>query len=127
MKAVATRAPRARVLAAGDALAIVLFAVVGLANHREGITAAGLARNTLPILSAWFALAPLTDAYRRPGLRTMLATWAIAVPVGVALRAVILRRDADESQVVFALITMAVTLAFLLGWRLAARLVTRRA
>ena len=114
-------------LAVGDAAAIVLFAVVGLANHREGITLAGLARNTLPILGVWFAIAPLVGTYRRPGLRTLLATWAISVPVGVAIRGVVLHRDADGSQVAFGVVTLIVTLVFLLAWRGIARFVTQRA
>jgi hypothetical protein len=114
-------------LAVGDAAAIVLFAVVGLANHGEGITLAGLARNTLPILGVWFALAPLVGTYRRPGLRTLVATWAIAVPVGVAIRGVVLHRDADGSQVAFGVVTLIVTLVFLLAWRGIARFVTQRA
>jgi len=104
-------------LAAGDAGAIVLFAVVGLLNHKEGITAAGLARNTLPILGVWFAIAPFVGTYTRPGFRTMLVTWAIAVPFGVAIRAVALHRHAGESQIAFGIVTLIVTAAFLLAWR----------
>jgi hypothetical protein len=104
-------------LAAGDVAAIVLFAVVGLLNHDEGITAAGLARNVLPIIGVWFAIAPFTGVYKRPGFRTMAVTWAIAVPIGVAIRAVALHRAADEHQVAFAIVTLLVTLAFLSAWR----------
>jgi DUF3054 family protein len=115
-------APERRTLPAwalvlGDAAAIVLFAVVGLLNHDEGITAAGLARNVLPILGVWFAIAPFTGVYKRPGFGTMIVTWAIAVPVGVAIRAVALHRAADEHQVAFAIVTLLVTLVFLSAWR----------
>jgi hypothetical protein len=105
------------VLAVGDTAAIVLFAVVGLINHDEGITAAGLARNVLPILGVWFAISPFTGVYKRPGFSTMILTWAIAVPVGVAIRAVALHRAADEHQVAFAIVTLLVTLVFLSAWR----------
>ena len=104
-------------LAIGDAAAILLFAVVGLINHDEGITVAGLARNVLPIFGVWFAISPFTRTYTRPGWRTMLITWVIAVPVGVVIRAIALKRAADESQIAFAIITLIVTLAFLSGWR----------
>lgn len=104
-------------LAAGDAAAIVLFAVVGLMNHDEGITLAGLARNVLPILGVWFAIAPVTGTYKRPGFRTMILTWAIAVPIGVAIRAIALSRAADEHQVAFAIVTLVVTFVFLSAWR----------
>jgi hypothetical protein len=101
----------------GDAIAIAMFAVIGLASHDEGITAGGVARNALPILAAWFVVAAFAGTYSRPGLRTMLVTWVIAVPVGVAIRAIALSRPADGSQIVFGIVTMTVTLVLLLGWR----------
>ena len=104
-------------LALGDAAAIFLFAVVGLLNHDEGITLSGLARNVLPILGVWFAIAPFTGVYKRPSYGTMIVTWAIAVPVGVAIRAVALHRAADEHQVAFAIVALIVTLVFLSAWR----------
>ncbi len=115
-----------RYLLIGDAIAIALFAVIGLATHDEGITAGGVARNALPILAAWFVVAAFAGTYSRPGLRTMLITWAIAVPVGVAIRAIVLSRPADGSQIVFAIVTMTVTLMLLLGWRSIAAMVSRR-
>lgn len=113
-------------LALGDAAAIVLFVVVGLSNHREGITAIALARTALPLLGAWFAVVPFTRAYARPGTRTLLITWAIAVPIGVAIRAVALHRSADESQVAFAIVTLLVTLVFLLAARAIVGALSRR-
>lgn len=113
-------------LAAGDAAAIALFAVIGLANHKEGITASGLARNVLPILGAWVVVAPIMGTYRNPSPRSMLMTWIIAVPVGVAIRAIVLHREADGSQVVFGIITLITTGLLLLGWRGVAALATRR-
>jgi hypothetical protein len=94
-----------------------MFAVIGLASHDEGITAGGVARNALPILAAWFVVAAFAGTYSRPGLRTTLVTWVIAVPVGVAIRAIALSRPADGSQIVFGIVTMTVTLVLLLGWR----------
>lgn len=113
-------------LAVGDAAAIVLFAVIGLANHREGITVAGLARNVLPILGAWVVVAPIVGTYRNPSFRSMLATWIIAVPIGVVIRAIALQREADGSQVVFGVITLVTTGLLLLAWRGIAALATRR-
>ena len=113
-------------IATGDAAAIVLFVLVGLRNHDEGITVAGLARTALPILGAWFAVAPFARTYARPGLRTLLVTWAIAVPIGVAIRAIALHRTADDSQLTFGVVALIATLVFLLAWRGVAALVTRR-
>ncbi|HJR18450.1 MAG TPA: DUF3054 domain-containing protein [Actinomycetota bacterium] len=105
------------VLAAGDAVAVILFAVIGLANHEEGITAGGIARNALPILAAFVVVAPFAGTYARPGLGTLLVTWAIAVPIGVVIRAIVLDRPADGSQVTFGIVTMIATLVLLLSWR----------
>jgi hypothetical protein len=115
-----------RYLLIGDAIAIAMFAVIGLASHEEGITAGGVARNALPILAAWFVVAAFVGTYSRPGLRTMFITWAIAVPAGVAIRAIVLSRPADGSQVVFGIVTMTVTVVLLLGWRAIAAMVSSR-
>lgn len=117
MKAEERRTISPRFLLVGDAIAITLFAVIGLATHDEGITASGIARNALPILTAWFVVAAFAGTYSRPGLRTMLITWVIAVPVGVVIRAIALNRDADGSQITFGIVTMTVTLVLLLTWR----------
>jgi hypothetical protein len=110
----------------GDAAAIVLFVIVGLTNHDEGITAGGIARTALPILGVWFAAAPLVGTYRRPGIRSMIATWALAVPLGVAIRAALLHRGADGSQLTFFLVAAAATLLLLLAWRAIWAVVRRR-
>ncbi|MFY9587876.1 MAG: DUF3054 domain-containing protein [Actinomycetota bacterium] len=110
----------------GDAAAIVFFVIIGLSNHDEGITLKGIARTALPILGAWFALAPFTKTYARPGLRSLLATWAFAVPVGVAIRAAFLRRSADASQFTFLVVAAIVTLALLFSWRALLALLERR-
>jgi hypothetical protein len=114
------------VLAVGDALAIVLFAGIGLMSHDEGVTAGGLARNALPILVIWFAAAPVLGTCRRPGLRTLLLAWAVSVVAGVFLRKFVFGRPADIGDLpVFLAVTLAVTLAFLLAWRGIAALVLK--
>lgn len=126
MKAHDRRTISPRGLLVGDAIAIAMFAVIGLASHDEGITAGGIARNALPILAAWFVVAAFARTYSRPGLRTLLITWVIAVPVGVAIRAIVLSRPADGSQIVFGIVTMTVTLVLLLGWRAIEAMVSAR-
>ncbi|MGH2728374.1 MAG: DUF3054 domain-containing protein [Actinomycetota bacterium] len=121
----ARRGIRPLTLAAGDAIAIILFAVIGLANHDEGITLAGIARNALPILGAWLVVAVFAGTYARPGLRTLLLTWVVAVPFGVVIRAIVLDRPADGSQVTFGIVAMIATLVLLLAWRRLAALGSR--
>jgi Protein of unknown function (DUF3054) len=109
---------RKAVLATGDAASIVLFAVVGLLSHDEGVTASGLARNAVPILAVAAAAAPLFGTYRRPGVRTLLPTWAVGVLGGLLVRKAVFGRPEDMGELpAFAAVTAGVTLAFLLAWR----------
>lgn len=113
------------VLALGDAIALSLFAPLGLLTHERGITLDGVLRNAGPILLGWFVVALLVGLYRDyPNLGRLVLTWAVGVPGGIAIRALWLSRDFDESTMVFALVTLAVTIAFLGAWRLAAVLLT---
>ena len=114
------RAVSTRVLASGDALVFVLFAVIGLINHDEGVTLAGIARNALPIIGVWFLVSPFVGTYSKPGFATMVATWAIAVPSGVAIRAVWLHRSASSKQIAFGIVALLSTLVLLSAWRLIA-------
>src|SRR5712691_2848155 len=113
------------VLAVGDAAVLVLWSVLGLMRHAEGITAAGLARNSGFVLVGWFVVAPLAGTYRRPGLRTMLITWAAGVTLGVVLRWIVLRRPVAGAELVFVGVTLVVTLSLVLAWRVTAWSVVR--
>ncbi len=42
-----------------DALALVAFAVIGVASHNRSIDVPSVLRNALPLLIVWYALAPL--------------------------------------------------------------------
>jgi len=64
--------------------------------------------------------------YRRPGLRSMVATWAIAVPSGLLLRTVWVGSPHGVEILVFLGIGMAFTLLFLLVGRGAARALAGR-
>jgi hypothetical protein len=113
-------------LALGDAVALTLFAVIGLFSHGEGLAPAGLARNALPILGGWFGAAALLWLYSRGGVLRFVLTWSIGVTAGVILRGVILGRSLGGAEVTFWAVTMAVTLALVAAWRLVAwRLLAR--
>jgi hypothetical protein len=105
------------VLAVGDGLVLVLWAVLGLMHHEEGVTFAGLLRNAGPILVGWFAAALALRTYARPGFLRFLATWAIGITVGVLLRSLILTKPWNGDEFTFLGVTLAVTLALLLLWR----------
>jgi DUF3054 family protein len=108
-------------LAALDGLALVAFTVVGVANHDHGLPADALARVGLPLLVAWFLTAWAVGTYRRPGLRTMVLAWAIAVPVGALVRTAIAGGPWGGEFLVFLGVALAFTLLFLLLGRGLAR------
>ncbi|MDX6595895.1 MAG: hypothetical protein QOI72_1277 [Solirubrobacterales bacterium] len=109
-------------LPVADALALMLFVVAGIVEHDEGTNVAALfLRNAVPLLASWFVVARFTGAYRRPGLRTLLLTWAIAVPSGLLLRTVWVGSPSGGELAVFLAVGLAFTALFLLAARLAAR------
>jgi hypothetical protein len=116
---------RPRLLPLADALGILTFATVGLLSHDGALSLPGYGRDALPLLGAWFAAALLFGAYRRPSPRTLLATWIVGVPLGIALRALALDRDLDAGQAVFLAVSLAFTLLFVLAWRALLGLVAR--
>jgi hypothetical protein len=123
-------APRTRryLVPIADALAIVAFATVGLLSHDHALSVSGYARDALPILCGWFAAALAFGLYRRPTRRTLLLTWAVGVPLGILLRALVLGRSLDSDQAIFLGITLTFTLLFVLAFRAALQVfATRRA
>ena len=111
-----------RELALADATALVLFSVVGLLSHDGAVSAAGLARDALPLLAGWFAAALLFRTYRTRSVRTLLLAWVVGVPLGVALRAIALGRAFEGRQVAFLAVALTFTLLFVLALRAALNL-----
>ena len=118
-----TRQPRLLPLA--DALGILAFATVGLLSH-DAFSLSGYARDALPVLGAWFAVAAALGTYREPSTRKLLVTWILGVPLGILVRALVLGRDFDGDQLVFLVISLVFTLLFVLGFRAAFGLLARR-
>ncbi len=125
---------RAALLALGDAVVFLIFSWLGRNSHHEAADVAALPNvvgTAAPFLIAWFAVAGFRGMYTKgastatPGravARTAL-TWCIAGPLGLALRALILRRGIPPS---FAIVALLTNLILLLGWRgLAALLLNR--
>jgi hypothetical protein len=110
-----SRAPRA--LALADASALVLFSVVGLLSHDGKVSVAGLGRDALPLLVGWFAAALVFGTYRRRSVRTLLLAWVVGVPIGVALRALVLGRSPDGREAAFLAVALTFTLLFVLALR----------
>jgi hypothetical protein len=112
-----------RWLAWGDAGALFLFTMVGLRFHNIALGPADVLRTALPLLGAWFIIAGALRMYERPGATRFLLTWLVAVPLGMALRQIILGRPFGPSFLVFLAVGGTLTLGFLLAWRLVAALV----
>ncbi len=116
----------ARLLAWGDAVCIVLFAIIGLQSHGEPVSLSGIVRNALPILLVWWLIAPFLRTYTRPTWQNLLYTWAIAVSTGVWLRFMVLQKSFDTGYLVFWTVALGATLVLLLAWRGLAILLLRR-
>ncbi len=111
---------RTRTFIAADITALLAFVVVGLVTHGVPVSAGAVLRTALPLGGAWFVLAPACGTYRRPGWRTLLVTWAVAVPAGVLLRQWWLGRPLGRATLVFLLTAWLLTLVFLAAGRLVA-------
>ncbi|MDR7555845.1 MAG: DUF3054 domain-containing protein [Armatimonadota bacterium] len=111
---------RTRTYVVADIAALLAFVGVGLVTHGVPVSAGAVLRTALPLGVAWFALAPACGTYRRPGWRTLLVTWAVAVPAGVLLRQWWLARPLGVATLVFLLTAWLLTLVFLAAGRLVA-------
>jgi hypothetical protein len=102
-----------------DVVALLVFVTIGLLNHHGGITAAGYARDAIPIGGCWLLASGAFDLYKRPRLRALLATWLVGVTAGVLVRALV-RWHIDGGDAVFLPIALCFTLLFVVVARIAA-------
>ena len=93
-----------------DAASLIVFVLVGITGHRTG-TVDGFLRNAVPLLGVWFLVAWLGRTYRRPGWRSLLRNWIVAVPVGLLARTLIVGSPKGARI----LVLIGVGLAFTLG------------
>jgi hypothetical protein len=105
--------PSAATRAVVDGLALLAFVAAGVVQHDEGLDLTALARTGLPLLGAWFLLAPLLGTYRRPGWVTLVLNWASAVPAALVVRSIVRGGPWGSGLVRFGLVAMAFTLLFL--------------
>ena len=106
--------PRTRAIAV-DALAIVVFAIVGLISH--GASATHFFRDALPLLGGWFAAAFVTRLYVQPSIPRLLVTWAVGITAGVLVRALILGRSLNGHEAAFLAVSLTFTLLFVVVLR----------
>ncbi|MEP6973001.1 MAG: DUF3054 domain-containing protein [Actinomycetota bacterium] len=104
-----------------DAIALVVFVAAGIRSHHEVGALDLFLRNAVPLEVAWFLVAAVTGAYRRPGLRTLLTTWIVAVPAGLVVRSLWVGSPTGTRLLVFVGIGLAFTAVFLTVGRALAR------
>lgn len=113
-------------LAAGlDTAAVVLFVAIGRREHERDSAIAGLVDTAAPFLIAlaltWLAL----RVWRSPlGWRTGVGVWAGTLVVGMVLRNLAF---GDGTATPFVVVAAAFLAASLIGWRVIAASVDRRA
>ena len=112
---------RALLLAIGDVVVFIVFAVIGMRSHKEALTVPSVLITAAPFAIGWFIVSPSIGVFRRSvtsqvgrmSLRTALA-WLAAWPVGLLLRGV---TKQEIPIVTFALITLVTNAIFLQIWR----------
>jgi hypothetical protein len=100
-----------------DGLALLAFVVTGVWRHRGDASVGEVARTALPFLGSWFVLSPFLRTYARPGWRTLVLTWAVAVPAAVIVWALLRGEPWNGDLLVFLGVALAFTLLFLLAGR----------
>ena len=117
-----------------DIASVAIFVVIGRASHVKGESLAGIASTSWPFLCglaagwalsrAWpGAAAPGVPAGRWPAAvwPAGVIVWVSTVAVGMVLRVV----SGQGTAAAFVVVALAFLGLFLLGWRLAVRLITR--
>ncbi len=108
-----------------DAVALVVFVLVGIRSHHEVGALDAFFRNAVPLEAMWFAVAVVSGAYRRPGLRSLLWTWIVAVPAALVIRSLWVGSPSGVRLLTFLGVGLAFTLLFLLAGRAIVRLTDR--
>src|ERR1700761_6939155 len=103
---------------------VLLFVVIGRASHTKGESLAGIASTSWPFLCGLGAGWLVSRAWRRPlALHPAgIAAWLGTVALGMVLRVV----SGQGTAAAFIVVALVFLGLFLLGWRLAAALLTRR-
>jgi hypothetical protein len=113
-----------RLAAVVDLCCVLAFVIIGRANHAKGEGLGGIASTAWPFLAGLVGGWLGTRAWRRP---LALAPAGVGAWLGAAGLGMVLRVVAGQgTAVAFVLVALAFLGLFLLGWRVVARLVSRR-
>lgn len=116
---------REGLLLAGDLACFLLFAVLGLRSHEDGITVAGVLRAALPFQAGWVLVTLLgKQSASATDSRRVTRLWVPAWAIGLILRTLLFDRS---FAVTFAIVALLVNGVLLMAWRsVLAPLVLRR-
>ena len=109
---------------AADVFCVVVFCAIGRRSHAEGLTAGGIAETAWPFLAGTILGWLLSRGWQRPAALapTGVVVWACTVAVAMLLR----KATSQGTATRFIVVASLTTAMLLLGWRAAARLITRR-
>jgi len=107
-----------------DVCCVLVFVVIGRANHHAGESLAGVASTAWPFLAGLAAGELATRAWRRPLalVPTGVGVWAGTVAGGQVLRVI----SGQGTEAAFVVVSLLFLGLFLLGWRLAVRMFAQR-
>lgn len=117
---------RARLTFALDLVALALFVLAGMRNHRTGSQLDVFLRNAVPVTVAWLVLSVLWRTYRPVSLARLALTWITAVPLGLLVRTWWVGSPTGGRIVVFLGVGMAFTALFLVVGRVLSTALGRR-
>lgn len=110
------------ILAIGDIVSLILFALIGRQSHTETLTVQSVLTTAAPFVVAWFVMATVLRAYRPALLASPRAMFMQSLVVaigagalGVFLRAGLLRVPLNQT---FLLVAIPMVVLFVLGWRM---------
>ena len=109
-------------LVVGDAIAFLVFAFIGISNHKEALDPVKVVTVAAPFALGWFIVAPFVGAFSRkktdsPGkmaLSTFLA-WLPSLILGMTFRGITVDHQVPPPS--FMVITLIANTIFLLLWR----------
>jgi hypothetical protein len=117
--------PSRAALITADAVSLLAFVAVGMRSHRIGAIAEVAARNVVPLAVTWVLVSFVAGTYRRRDLVSLLATWVVAVPLGLLARTWWVGSPRGGRIAVFLGVAMVSTLVFLMIGRGVAAAITR--
>jgi hypothetical protein len=117
------------ILLVGDAAVLILFAALGRGQHHETSGLGEILYTASPFIVGWLVAGIARGAFQfRPAatprqvVTSTSLTWLWALPLGLALRAVVQHRAIPIS---FDLVALLVNTCFLVAWRSAAQALLR--